>query len=296
MRTRRRPTRTACMPARTGQAGQAANCQDCHGGAHEVLAAADPKSPVNHANIPATCGRCHGQKFLMESNGESAQPFLSYQEACMGGPSRTGRRRPRSARIATARTRFCPPTIPSRRSTSSTCRRPAASAIRRLNNTFMQSIHGQGLRAATGWPRSARTATGSTPSSRTPIPTRRSRSRMSRADICARCHEGVRLSQEFGVPGKPRCNLLGQLSRAGRARRLGGGGQLLQLPRRAQHSAVERSALHHQRANLDATCGKCHKGVTQKFTLTPVHLERWHQRQRHRLDCGALGAAGFTSF
>ncbi len=25
------------------------------------------------------------------------------------------------------------------------------------------------------------------------------------------------------------------------------------------------------RANLDATCGKCHKGVTQKFTLTPVH-------------------------
>ena len=26
------------------------------------------------------------------------------------------------------------------------------------------------------------------------------------------------------------------------------------------------------RANLDATCGKCHKGATQKFTLTPVHL------------------------
>ena len=26
------------------------------------------------------------------------------------------------------------------------------------------------------------------------------------------------------------------------------------------------------RANLDATCGKCHKGVTQKFTLTKVHL------------------------
>jgi cytochrome b subunit of formate dehydrogenase len=25
-------------------------------------------------------------------------------------------------------------------------------------------------------------------------------------------------------------------------------------------------------ANLDATCGKCHKGVTQKFTRTPVHL------------------------
>jgi len=27
------------------------------------------------------------------------------------------------------------------------------------------------------------------------------------------------------------------------------------------------------RANLDATCGKCHQGVTQKFTLTKVHLD-----------------------
>ena len=27
------------------------------------------------------------------------------------------------------------------------------------------------------------------------------------------------------------------------------------------------------RANLDATCGKCHQGVTQKFTTTRVHLD-----------------------
>ena len=26
-------------------------------------------------------------------------------------------------------------------------------------------------------------------------------------------------------------------------------------------------------ANLDATCGQCHKGVTQKFTRTPVHVD-----------------------
>jgi cytochrome b subunit of formate dehydrogenase len=28
------------------------------------------------------------------------------------------------------------------------------------------------------------------------------------------------------------------------------------------------------RANLDATCGKCHTGVTHKFTLNKVHMER----------------------
>ena len=75
------------LHAKAGKPGKsipAATCEDCHGGAHEVLASDDPKSPVNHANIPATCGRCHGQKFLMESNGQSAQPFFSYQDSVHG--------------------------------------------------------------------------------------------------------------------------------------------------------------------------------------------------------------------
>ena len=42
------------------------------------------------------------------------------------------------------------------------------------------------------------------------------------------------------------------------------------------------------RANLDATCGKCHKGVTQKFTLTKVHMDA-RLIEGYRVDCGALG-------
>ena len=37
---------------------QTARCWDCHG-AHEVLAASDPRSPINKANLVKTCGRCH---------------------------------------------------------------------------------------------------------------------------------------------------------------------------------------------------------------------------------------------
>jgi predicted CXXCH cytochrome family protein len=37
---------------------ETARCWDCHG-AHEVLPASDPRSPVNQANLVATCGRCH---------------------------------------------------------------------------------------------------------------------------------------------------------------------------------------------------------------------------------------------
>src|SRR5262249_29517176 len=64
--------------------GQAATCVDCHGSPHELLAAGDAKSRVNHANVPATCGICHGQKFVMGASGHSAQAFLSYQESVHG--------------------------------------------------------------------------------------------------------------------------------------------------------------------------------------------------------------------
>jgi predicted CXXCH cytochrome family protein len=37
---------------------ETARCWDCHG-AHDVLPASDPRSPVNKANLVQTCGKCH---------------------------------------------------------------------------------------------------------------------------------------------------------------------------------------------------------------------------------------------
>ena len=37
---------------------ETARCWDCHG-AHDVLPASDPRSPIAKANLVATCGRCH---------------------------------------------------------------------------------------------------------------------------------------------------------------------------------------------------------------------------------------------
>jgi hypothetical protein len=37
----------------------AAACRDCHG-THEIRSAKDPDSLTYHLNLPATCGRCHG--------------------------------------------------------------------------------------------------------------------------------------------------------------------------------------------------------------------------------------------
>jgi cytochrome c553 len=43
-------------------------CSDCHG-AHDILPPSDPASRVFTANIPRTCGTCHGDSTLMKPRG-----------------------------------------------------------------------------------------------------------------------------------------------------------------------------------------------------------------------------------
>lgn len=47
---------------------EAATCTDCHG-VHDVLSVKDPASPAFHRNVPATCGKCHGDDALMKRHG-----------------------------------------------------------------------------------------------------------------------------------------------------------------------------------------------------------------------------------
>ncbi|MGA9071767.1 MAG: cytochrome b/b6 domain-containing protein [Terracidiphilus sp.] len=251
----------------------AANCQDCHGGAHEILGADDPNSPVSHSNIPITCGRCHGQKFLVASNGESAQSFVSYQESVHGVAVEKGSKK---AAVCTdchgaheilpandAKSPIYKFNVPT---TCGKCHTDIA-------QTFMQSIHGQGIARGNNLSPVCTDCHGihsikAHKDPRSPV----SEQNISK-DTCARCHEGVRLSEEFGVPGGRVTSYMD--SYHGLATE---GGSLVAancfschgvhniLPSSDPHSTVNR-------ANLDQTCGKCHKGVTQKFTLTKVHLE-----------------------
>jgi cytochrome b subunit of formate dehydrogenase len=252
--------------------GPGANCQDCHGGAHEVLAAADAKSPVNHANIPVTCGRCHGQKFLMESTGESAQPFISYQDSVHGRAVENGSTQAAVCTDCHSAHEILPANNPKspiyKFNVPATCGK-CHSAV---ENTFMQSIHGQGIARGNGLAPVCTDCHG-IHSIKSPVNTNAAVSgkNVSR-DICARCHEGVRLSQEFGVPGNRVTTYFD--SYHGLAAQ---GGSVVAANCSSCHgvhnilpSSDPRSTVN--KANLDATCGQCHKGVTQKFTLTPVHL------------------------
>ena len=52
---------------------RAAVCTDCHG-AHDIMTAADPKSPIFKFNVPHTCGKCHGpveREFQQSIHGQA---------------------------------------------------------------------------------------------------------------------------------------------------------------------------------------------------------------------------------
>lgn len=261
--------------AKAGKSGSnpAATCEDCHGDAHQIEGGGDPKSPVNHANIPATCGRCHGQKFLMESNGESAQPFVSYQQSVHGRAVANGSQQAAVCTDCHGTHEILPPSDPkspiSKFAVAATC----GNCHTDVANTFNVSIHGQALKHGNSMSPTCTDCHGihsikphTDPNS--PV----AEQNVSR-DICARCHEGVRLSQEFGVPGNRVTSYFD--SYHGLAAQ---GGSVVAANCSSCHgvhdilpSSDPRSTIN--AANLDATCGKCHQGVTQKFTRTPVHMQ-----------------------
>jgi cytochrome b subunit of formate dehydrogenase len=256
-----------------GATPAAATCVDCHGPAHGILAPGHPNSPVNHANIPATCGRCHGQKFLMESNGVSAQPFISYQTSVHGRAVANG-----SMKAAVCTDCHSDHEILSAKQAGSPIYKfnvPATcgKCHSEIADTFNASTHGQALAHGNAQAPVCTDCHGihsikSPDNPNSPV----AEQNLSR-DTCARCHEGVRLSQEFGVPGNRVTSYFD--SYHGLAAQ---GGSLVAANCSSCHgvhdilpSSDPRSSINP--AHLDATCGKCHQGVTAKFTLTKVHLQ-----------------------
>jgi cytochrome b subunit of formate dehydrogenase len=142
-----------------------------------------------------------------------------------------------------------------------------------ISKEFTQSIHGQAI-ANGNWQAPVCTDCHGIHSIKSHLdPTSPVAAQNLAQATCARCHEGMRLSQEFGVEGRRETTYLA--SYHGLAAR--GGSQVVAncaschgvhniLP-----SSDPRSTINH--ANLARTCGQCHPGVTEKFTAAKVHVD-----------------------
>jgi cytochrome b subunit of formate dehydrogenase len=253
--------------------GNSATCVSCHGGPHEILPAADPKSRVNHANIAATCGTCHGQKFVMEASGHSTQPFLSYEESVHGRAVAAG-----SDKAAVCTDCHGSHEIWSASDSKSpifkfnvpaTCAKCHSS----VQTQFAQSIHGQAI-ARGNWQAPVCTDCHGIHSIKAHLDPNSSVSAQNLAKVtCARCHEGVRLSQELGIPGARATTYL--QSYHGLASKLGSQVVANCASCHGVHNILPSSDVRStvNKANLVQTCGQCHPGVGEKFIMGKVHVD-----------------------
>jgi len=252
---------------------QAATCIDCHGSPHELLPASDPKSRVNHAHIAATCGVCHGQKFVMEASGHSAQPFFSYRESVHGRAVAAGSKKAAVCTDCHGAHEILAASDPQssifKFNVPATCAKCHAS----VEQEFMRSIHGQAIARGNSQAPVCTDCHG-IHSIKSHIDPNSSVAAQNLArTTCARCHEGVRLSQEFGFEGRRATTYLA--SYHGLASKLGSQVVANCASCHGVHNILPSSDPHStiNKANLVNTCGQCHPGVTEKFVAAKVHVD-----------------------
>jgi len=256
-----------------GGNSNAATCVDCHGSPHELLPASDAKSKVHHTNIPATCGACHSQKFVMEDGGVGAQMVASYQQSVHGHAVAAGSEK---AAVCTD----CHGTheiLDAKDAKSSIFKFNVPLTCGKCHNQisaeFQQSIHGQAVSKG-NWQAPVCTDCHGIHSIKAKSDPNSPVSAQNVAQLtCARCHEGVRLSQEFGIEGRRASTYLA--SYHGLASRMGSQVVANCASCHGTHSIFPssdaRSTIHP--SHLAQTCGQCHPGVTEKFASSKVHVD-----------------------
>ncbi len=252
---------------------KAASCLDCHGNGHTILASSDPQSRTYRTNIPQTCGSCHGQKFVMEGTGRSAQTFFSYQESVHGRAVAAGSMK---AAVCTdchkshdIRAPSDPQSAIFKFNVPQTCGQCHAGPAQQ----FKESIHGQAI-ARGNWQSPVCTDCHGIHAIKPHIDPNSSVAALSLAKTtCANCHGGVKLSQEFGIAGGRVSSYLD--SYHGMASKLG---SIIVANCASCHgvhnifpSSDPRSMIN--KANLAQTCGQCHPGAGENFTQGKVHFD-----------------------
>ena len=253
--------------------GRAATCTDCHGDAHQVLRSSEPGAKTHHRNVAETCGRCHGEKFVMEGTGLTNRPFLSYQESVHGHAVAEGNAVAATCTDCHGSHDIRPPSDTAspifKFNVPKTCGQCHASVSRE----FLQSIHGQAVGRGNSQAPVCTDCHGIHMIKPHVDPTSSVASQALARTTCAQCHESVKLAQEFGVAGRRASSYLD--SYHGLASELNSKKVANCASCHGVHNILPstdpRSTINAGR--LRETCGKCHPGASDNFILGHIHLD-----------------------
>ena len=271
---------------------KAATCLDCHTRGKDmstILPASDLRSTINRANISETCGRCHGDKSVMKGSGISNQPVLSYRESVHAQAIARGNL---SAAVCTD-CHNSHDVLPASNPDSSIAMTRIPSTCGKCHQgetaEFVQSIHGQAVARGVsrapvctdchGIHKISRPVDGETATAAFAVATQ----------SCANCHEGVALTQEFGVASGRVSSykdsyhgLASQLGSKVVANCASCHGVHKILPSSDPNSMISAN-------NLPQTCGQCHVGAGTNFAKGKIHLTSTLTSPTETDDIGSIG-------
>jgi formate dehydrogenase gamma subunit len=253
--------------------GDAPTCQSCHGPAHQVVAASAPNSPVSKLNLPRTCGQCHSNPALAAKYLFAvAKPVEAYESSVHGRAIQAGK-------MNAAVCNDChgvhdilagddPRSPIFKLRVASTC----GKCHTQVFGQYKESIHGRAVAAGVD---SAPTCTDCHGEHRILAPNDPNSpvyvANISRV-TCSHCHADQRLNARFALPAGRVSSY--ESSYHGLAAQAGSQTVANCASCHGVHnilpSADPRSTI--AKANLAATCGKCHPDAGKTFALGPVHV------------------------
>ena len=248
---------------------KAASCESCHGNIHEILPASDPKSRTAKINIPKTCAQCHSQSIP----GVSGKPALAYQESVHGKLVAAGNDKAavcsdchQSHDVLAAGDPKSPVFHANIPKTCAQCHAKPA-------EDFGASIHGKLLAEGNIHVPVCTDCHGVhtiklTSDKASPV------NGKNQGDVaCAQCHNNVRMTKEFGIPGGRTDSY--NASYHGMANEMGSTRTASCSSCHGTHKILPSSdpASTVNPNNLVKTCGQCHPGANANFAKGKIHLD-----------------------
>ena len=258
--------------ARALQNGKkAATCLDCHtkgGVTATILPASDPQSTIHRANIALTCGKCHGDPAVMQGSGIGNTLFTAYQSSVHANALSRGNMRAAVCTDCHRSHDIFPASNPSSSIFKPGIPQTCGQCHQMEATEFADSVHGQSIARGNMNSPSCTDCHGIHS-----IRPRADSRQMLGAVTCAKCHEGVRLTREFGVAAGRVSSY--EDSYHGLAKRLGSDVVADCASCHGVHNILPssdvRSQIHPN--NLVQTCGQCHPGASENFTSGKIHLD-----------------------
>ena len=252
---------------------QSATCQSCHGPTHKMLPATNPDSAVAKKNLPVTCGSCHANpEFLATHKIPFARPVEAYRLSVHGRAVEAGNAAAPSCSDCHANHAIFPARDARSKINHWQVTRTCGACHPEIQKTYDESVHGtavaRGVRASpvcTDCHGEHAILAPSEPQSLV-NPARVS------SVTCGHCHADERLTQRFNLP----LDKVPAYEDSFHGLALRGGSQTVAncaschgvhniLP-----STDPRSTTNP--ANLAKTCGSCHPGAGERFTISTVHI------------------------